>query len=101
MSEDIVKYCDDNGIKIAVGLMMRFNTYHQEMKKLIAEGKLGQIVSCHAQFTCWYPEMANAWRQTKASAGGGAMTDLGIHCLDLIEYITGSRIVRLVRSATT
>ena len=80
ISEDIVDYCDKNGIKIGVGLMMRFNTYHQEMKKLIADGKLGQIVSCHAQFTCWYPEMANAWRQTKASAGGGAMTDLGIHC---------------------
>ena len=95
MSEDIVKYCDDNGIKIGVGLMMRFNTYHQEMKKLIADGKLGQIVSCHAQFTCWYPEIENCWRQQKATAGGGAMTDLGIHCLDLIEYITGSRIVKV------
>ncbi len=95
ISESIVRECEEKGIKAAVGFMMRYNTYHQEMKKLIADGKLGQIVSCHAQFTCWYPEIENSWRQKKATAGGGAMTDLGIHCLDLIEYITGSRIVKV------
>jgi predicted dehydrogenase len=80
------------GLLMASGLMMRYNTYHQRMKRMIAEGAIGQVVSCHAQFTCWYPDMPGAWRQYKAKAGGGAMTDMGIHCLDLIEYITGQRI---------
>jgi len=89
------------GLLMATGLMMRFNTYHQQIKKYIAEGKLGQVVSCHSLFSCWYPDMPGNWRQSKATAGGGAMTDMGIHCLDLIEYITGSKIIKVGGLAET
>ena len=68
-----------------VGVPPMFNL----CKKLIAEGKLGEIVSARAQLTCWYPEMEGAWRQKKALSGGGALIDMGVHCIDLIEYITG------------
>lgn len=95
ISEEICRYAEEKGVKIAVGFMMRYATYHQEMKKLIAEGKIGQIVSCRACFTCWYPEIPGAWRQTKAYSGGGSMTDLGIHCLDLLEYVTGAHIEKV------
>ena len=45
--------------------------------------------------------MPGNWRQSKATAGGGAMTDMGIHCLDLIEYITGSKIIKVGGLAET
>ena len=57
---------------------MRYHSYHQAMKRLIAEGKLGQIVSMRAQLTCWYPEIPGNWRQDKARSGGGALMDMGI-----------------------
>ncbi len=81
--------CDKEGVKLSVGFMMRFHAYHQKMRELISEGKLGEIVSARAQLTCWYPEMDNCWRQNKELSGGGAMMDMGIHCIDLIRYITG------------
>lgn len=84
-----------SGLRMASGLMMRFNTHHQEIRRLIERGALGRIVSCRAQFTCWYPDIPGSWRQQKALAGGGALTDMGIHCLDLIEYLTGARIRRV------
>lgn len=68
---------------------MRFHSYHQKIRELIADGKLGQIVSARAQLTCWYPEIENCRRQDKSLSGGGAMMDMGIHCIDLIRYITG------------
>ncbi len=83
------KICDENGVKIGVGLMMRFHTYHQMMKKLIEEGKLGEIVSMRAQLTCWYPDIPGNWRQQKATSGGGSLMDMGIHCIDLLQYISG------------
>jgi len=94
-SEELCKMAAEKGLLMATGLMMRYNTHHQQMKKLIADGALGQLVSCHAQFTCWYPDMPGNWRQSKATAGGGSMTDMGIHCLDLIEYISGQRIAKV------
>lgn len=86
----VLDYCEARGVKIAAGLMMRFGSYVMEMKKAVAAGKIGGVVSGFAQFTCWYPEMENAWRQTKANAGGGALMDMGVHCIDLIQYVTGS-----------
>jgi predicted dehydrogenase len=68
---------------------MRYHAYHQAIKKIIAEGKIGDIVSMRAQFTCWYPKMEGAWRQDKTISGGGALMDMGIHCIDLLQYLSG------------
>ncbi len=89
-AEEIVKICEDAKIKLGVGFMMRFHAYHEKMKEIIAEGKLGKLVSARAEFTCWYPTMDNCWRQNVKLSGGGAMMDMGIHCIDLIRYITGA-----------
>jgi predicted dehydrogenase len=69
--------------------MMRYHAYHQAMKKVVADGLIGDIVSMRAQFTCWYPEIPNNWRQDKTRSGGGALMDMGIHCIDLLQYISG------------
>ena len=92
-AEEIKKACEENGVKISIGFLMRFHGYHQKIKEIIAEGKIGKLISARAEFTCWYPEMENCWRQDKKLSGGGAMMDMGIHCIDLIRYITGSEIV--------
>ncbi len=88
-SQEIADVCNQEGVKIGVGLMMRFHSYHQKMKEIIAEGKLGDIVSMRAQLTCWYPEIEGNWRQDKNLSGGGALMDMGIHCIDLLQYISG------------
>lgn len=88
-AEEIANYCEEQGVKLGVGFMMRFHAYHQAMKELVQSGKIGEVVSARAQLTCWYPEMENCWRQEKRLSGGGAMMDMGVHCIDLIRYITG------------
>jgi len=90
-SEEIAAYCKEQGVKLGVGLMMRFSAYHQKMKELIAAGALGDIVSMRAQLTCWYPEIPGNWRQDKTTSGGGALMDMGIHCIDLLQYISGAQ----------
>lgn len=90
--EAVVAYCREKGVKMAAGLMMRFGAYVMAMKKAIAEGKIGDVVSCFAHFTCWFPDMPGVWRQSKATAGGGALMDMGVHCIDLIRYVTGQEV---------
>ena len=90
-SEEIAEFCRKSGVKLGVGLMMRFSAYHQKMKELIENGALGDIVSMRAQLTCWYPEIPGNWRQNKALSGGGALMDMGIHCIDLLQYISGTK----------
>lgn len=92
-SEEIAKICENEGVLLGVGFMMRFHAFHERMRELIADGAIGEVVSASAKFTCWYPEMENCWRQDKSLSGGGAMLDMAIHAVDLIRYITGLEIV--------
>ncbi len=90
-AQEIIDYCDKKGIKVGAGFMMRFAAYHQLLKGEIK--KLGQLTNAAGQFTCWYPDIEGAWRQIKSLGGGGALMDMGVHLIDLIQYITGEKIV--------
>ncbi len=89
--EEIENYCKNYDVLTATGFMMRFHGYHQEIKRLIKEGVIGSLVTARAQFTCWYPEIEGAWRQSKALSGGGSFMDLGVHCVDILEYLSGQK----------
>lgn len=90
-AEEIINICKENNVKLAVGFMMRYHAHHQEIKKLLESGKIGDLVSMRAQFTCWYPDMPGVWRQNKAKSGGGAVMDMATHCIDLLQYLTGTQ----------
>ncbi len=100
-SRVIADTCKKEGVKLGVGLMMRFASSHTAMKELIKNGALGEIVSARGQLTCWYPDIEGNWRQDKSKSGGGALMDMGIHCIDLIQYITGLSAVEVAGFAET
>jgi len=90
--QELIDLCEKQNVLFASGLMMRFHAYHQKAKELVAEGLLGTIVSARAQLTCWYPDMPGSWRQSLAQAGGGALMDMGVHCIDLLQYIIDDKV---------
>ena len=87
--KEMEKFCREQGVKLGVGFMMRFHGAHEEMKRIIASGGIGEIVSAYAVFNSDYPANEKLWRQSKANSAGGAMMDMGIHCIDLLRYISG------------
>jgi predicted dehydrogenase len=100
-AQEVIEICGREGVLLAAGFMMRFHAYHQKMKQIIQSGKLGEVVSCRGQLCCWYPEIENAWRQKKDLGGGGALIDMGIHCIDLLQYITGLDAVKVAAITAT
>ena len=100
-TKEIIDVCEKAGVKLGVGFMMRFHAYHQAIKEVIAKGTIGPLVSMRAQFSCWYPDIEGAWRQNKALSGGGALIDLGVHCIDLLQYLSGLEAVECVGYAPT
>jgi predicted dehydrogenase len=93
--KELVKLCAEKKLQFSAGFMMRFHPCHKKLKEIITDSGFGKIVSLRAQLTCWYPEIPGAWRQDPDLSGGGALMDMGIHCIDLLQYITGSRAVRV------
>lgn len=78
--------------QLFIGYMMKYHNLHSKARKIVKEGGIGQVSSIRLQFTCWYPDIKGAWRQTKALGGGGAIMDLGVHCIELAEFILNDEI---------
>lgn len=87
--------CRKAGVKFMLGFCMRNNVYHKKARELVQSGSLGQMVMGRAQLTCWYPPIPGAWRQDIAISHGGALIDMGTHCLDILEWIMDTRIVEI------
>ena len=83
------------GKQLSIGYMMKYHSLHEKAKSLLREGGIGTPVSLRAQFTCWYPDIVGAWRQNRALGGGGALMDLGVHCLELVEDVLGEPITEV------
>ncbi len=88
-AEEIISICRENKVKLTLGYMMRYHSYHQKIKKMIDEKKLGKLIMGRAQLTCWYPLMKGSWRQEPTLGGGGSLIDMGSHCIDLLEMFMG------------
>lgn len=93
--QEVLDYCARKNVQIAAGFMMRFGAHVRNMKQAIAQGKIGTVVSAYCQFTLWLPYEPGNWRQCKAKAGGGCMMDMAVHCIDLMEYISGMRVTHV------
>ena len=65
----------------------------ERKNRFVAEVELkGEVVSAHAIFNTNSVVIPGKWRQIKALGGGGAVMDMGIHCIDLLQYLTGLRV---------
>jgi predicted dehydrogenase len=87
--------CSKAGVKFMLAWCMRQNVYHKKMRELAQSGALGRMVMGRAQLTCWYPPIPGAWRQNAAISQGGALLDMGTHCLDLLEWIMDTQVAEV------
>ncbi len=69
----------------------------QKAKELIQSGYLGKLYGSQVylladQTRLTRPEYQRSWRASKARAGGGHLLWLGIHYIDLIQYMSGQSV---------
>lgn len=90
--EKLLTAFKEKGKMLTVGYMMKYHNLHEKAKEIIKNGGVGVVNNVRTQFSCWYPDIQGAWRQNKALGGGGAIMDLGVHCIELIEYLLDEEI---------
>jgi predicted dehydrogenase len=80
------------GVRSMVGFTYRRVPAIGLARRLVAEGRLGEIRHVRAQYLQdWIadPAAPMSWRLEKEKAGSGALGDIGAHIVDLTQYITG------------
>ncbi len=76
-----------------------------DAKRLVSEGALGTLYGVDTYFIAdqarvQRPAWQASWFAQKARAGGGHLMWLGIHYIDLLQHITGQRIVEVAGFTT-
>ncbi|SEC64160.1 Gfo/Idh/MocA family oxidoreductase [Paenibacillus sp. GP183] len=91
-SREMLEAAEQAGVKHMVGFNYRFSPAVQLAKKLVNEGRLGQIYHFRAWFLQdWIvdPDFPLVWRLQKEVAGSGSHGDLGAHLIDLAHFLVG------------
>ncbi|MCL2604070.1 MAG: Gfo/Idh/MocA family oxidoreductase [Defluviitaleaceae bacterium] len=92
MAEEMLAAARENNVKHQIGFNYRFAPAVLLAKKLINEGKLGQIYHFRgAYLQDWIvdPAFPLVWRLDKNVAGSGSHGDLGAHVIDLARFLVG------------
>ena len=98
---DIVETCRKYGVKLAVGCDRRFWTHNQWAKQLIEEGVIGKILMSRASLHEHWHNYQNYVAKTDFRlrcevAGGAAISDPGAHAIDLLTWLNGSKVKRVI-----
>ncbi len=90
-TEEVIATCREAGVVLSVISQHRFDAGVQRLRSALASGSLGDIVLAEAR-AWWYRTQAyydaDAWRGTYA-LDGGALSNQGVHLVDLLLYLLG------------
>ena len=99
-AESLATHALDVDLPSQPGLVLRYEPAIVEARALIREGAIGEVRhgrmgSFHGSYLD--PARPTSWRLRAASAGGGAMLDLGVHLIDALRFLLGE--ARLVAAS--
>lgn len=90
-ADDLIKACEENGVKLAVCFQNRFNLPVQKLRKALEEGRFGKLTHGSAVVRWFRPQEyydQAPWRGTWAMDGGCLMNQ-AIHNIDLLQWMMG------------
>ena len=96
----LTQKADSKHLHLMLALANRLNPELVAARKLIAEGAIGKIYGLEMHLVADQTRLTNKayrsqWYSQKKRAGGGHLVWLGIHWLDLAQFVTGSEITEV------
>ena len=87
----ITEVCKKAGVILALGYQRRRESHFRYVKKQIDAGAFGKLVNAEANISRDRLGKIdlNSWRYQAAGMPGGVMLQIGIHYIDVLEYLIG------------
>ena len=85
--KDMMKACEDNKVKLMICYYLRLQPAHQKIKELINQGAIGRVIMSRAETGIW--RCPEGWFGRKELSGGGVLTEVGTHFIDLMQFLLG------------
>ncbi len=103
-SVELVALAKEKGLVHAVNFNVRYYPLVRQMKVMRKKGEIGTIYSIMGSYLQdWLSKKSDYNWRLEAEKGGRsrAIADIGSHLLDLVEYVTGLRIVAVMADFST
>ena len=101
---ELVRVARETGVPTAVNFNHRGFPQVQEARTLIEEGQIGPIHAVHGSYLQDWALLETDWGWRMDSALGGStrvVADIGSHWMDLVQHVSGSRIVGVMADLGT
>ncbi len=87
----IAEACKQAGVVLALGYQRRRENHFRWIKAEIEQGRFGKLVQaeCNISRDRLGQFDLSSWRYTAAGMPGGVMLQIGIHYVDVLEYLMG------------
>jgi predicted dehydrogenase len=91
--DQMIGAAEEKNVILMIGHNMRFHKIHQNVKKLIADGRVGTVGIARAEIITSFKKnqgdkfTTDQFRLNRAIGGGGVLFDMGIHAIDVLRYI--------------
>ena len=88
---EIARVCREEGVVLSVGSQRRREAHFRWIRRAIDEGKLGKLVQAEGNISrdrLGKIDLAS-WRYQADAMPGGVMLQIGIHYVDILEYLMG------------
>ena len=86
-ARQMVAAAEDAGKRLMVGQSTRFTAPHQEAKRLLMEGHIGQPINVARQTWIWVDRLSTDWRRNVAACGGLYLPLFGSHDVDAMLWL--------------
>jgi|SRR5271157_285801 len=83
---------------LGVAHVFRFERSTAGLRERVAAGQVGKPVFVRSEFSFPARTHPRKWLTDAKIAGGGPITDVGVHCVDALRYILNDEIVRVTAS---
>lgn len=87
-AREMTEACNKAGVVLRIAHQIRMDTAVTRVREIVQSGRLGKIVSATLERTSASPPR-KTWRLDNSQSG--VMYDVGVHLLDLVQYVTGER----------
>jgi predicted dehydrogenase len=95
-AHEIVRKVNAENVRLMVGVNYRYFDSVQKVKKILDEGRVGDVVIATSELIMdgpfshpLVPKPVPEWWFDKEKAGGGALLDLGYHLIDIFNWMFG------------
>ena len=93
-AREMVAACKSAGVKLMIAYRCQYEPYNRQVIHLVRSGQYGKVRVIEASNT-QVQGPSDQWRLKAGSAGGGALPDIGLYCLNSIRAVLGEEPVEL------